>query len=294
MSETRVVEDLAIGDTVQVKGFDDPLVVRSAKKVQKGMDAGKLDVKLAGPDGTIETVRFDPEEAVVVVGKDADRGQPKPKQAGKGKAKVKAKGAADQGKARKGKGEGGTPKGLAEESANAEVSPPPEAQPEPAVTDAAAVTATQTEVMQAETTAVEAPQAGGGTPEPAPAEAAPAEASPPVESTAADTPAPEPIQQNTKPRRARSTKVPPDADGKPAHFSALSAAAKVLEENGQPMSAQELVEAMAGKGYWTSPAGKTPAQTLVSAMLREIALKGNEARFVKPQRGRFAIRQLQG
>ena len=34
MSETRVVKDLSIGDRIQVKGFDDPLVVRSAKKVQ--------------------------------------------------------------------------------------------------------------------------------------------------------------------------------------------------------------------------------------------------------------------
>jgi hypothetical protein len=67
MSETRVVKDLSIGDRIQVKGFDDPLVVRSAKKVQKGTDAGKLDMKLAGPDGNIETVRFDPEEAVTVV-----------------------------------------------------------------------------------------------------------------------------------------------------------------------------------------------------------------------------------
>jgi hypothetical protein len=161
------------------------------------------------------------------------------------------------------------------------------------VTDTPEGTATQAEVKQAETTAVEAPQAGGGTPDPAPADAAPAEASLPGEVTAADTPIPEPIPQNTEPPRAPSTKAPPDADGKPARLSALSAAAKVLAENGQPMSAQELVEAMAGKGYWTSPAGKTPAQTLVSAMLREIAQKGNAARFVKPGRGRFAIRQLQ-
>ena len=45
---------------------------------------------------------------------------------------------------------------------------------------------------------------------------------------------------------------------------------------------------MAGKGYGTSPGGKTPAATLYSAMLREIATKGDQARFTKTGRGHFA------
>jgi hypothetical protein len=53
------------------------------------------------------------------------------------------------------------------------------------------------------------------------------------------------------------------------------------------MSCQELIGAMAGKGYWTSPGGKTPAATLYSAMSREIATKGDQARFTKTGRGHF-------
>jgi hypothetical protein len=75
MSETRAAKDLAIGDRIQVQGFDEPRVVRSAKKGQKGADAGKLDVKLAGPGGNMETIRLDLEELVTVVGPDGDRDQ---------------------------------------------------------------------------------------------------------------------------------------------------------------------------------------------------------------------------
>jgi hypothetical protein len=60
------------------------------------------------------------------------------------------------------------------------------------------------------------------------------------------------------------------------------------------MNCQEMIGAMAAKGYWSSPAGKTPAGTLYSAILREVQVKGNDARFVKTARGRFAIRQPQG
>ena len=56
--------------------------------------------------------------------------------------------------------------------------------------------------------------------------------------------------------------------------SALDAAVRVLEEAGQPMTCQEMIEAMAAKGYLTSPSGATPAATLYSAILREIAAKG--------------------
>jgi hypothetical protein len=45
-------------------------------------------------------------------------------------------------------------------------------------------------------------------------------------------------------------------------LSAIHAAAKVLAENGQSMAAKELIDAMAAKGYWTSPGGKTPHATL--------------------------------
>jgi hypothetical protein len=72
--------------------------------------------------------------------------------------------------------------------------------------------------------------------------------------------------------------------------SALDAAAKVLQEAGTPMTCQEMIAAMAAKGYWSSPVGKTPAATLYSAILREITTKGDTARFAKTERGKFALR----
>jgi hypothetical protein len=77
-------------------------------------------------------------------------------------------------------------------------------------------------------------------------------------------------------------------NGKEMRLSAPDAAAKVLAEAGQAMKCQELIAAMAAKGYWTSPGGKTPAATLYSAMLREITAKGAASRFVKTERGKFA------
>jgi hypothetical protein len=77
------------------------------------------------------------------------------------------------------------------------------------------------------------------------------------------------------------------AAAKEKKLSALDAAAKVLAEEGRPMTCQEMIDAMAAKGYWTSPGGKTPAATLYSALLRELA-KGAASRFVKTERGKFS------
>ena len=73
-------------------------------------------------------------------------------------------------------------------------------------------------------------------------------------------------------------------------LSALDAAAKVLGEATEPMASKEMIEAMATKGYWTSPGGKTPHATLYAAIIREINTKGDDARFVKTDRGRFALK----
>ena len=61
----------------------------------------------------------------------------------------------------------------------------------------------------------------------------------------------------------------------------------VLAEEGRPMTCKELIGAMAIKGYWTSPGGKTPDATLYSALLREITVKGDQSRFVKSGPGHF-------
>jgi hypothetical protein len=80
-----------------------------------------------------------------------------------------------------------------------------------------------------------------------------------------------------RPKRHRKAAAEPK-EKKP---SALDAAARVLAEEGRPMSCKEMIGVMAVKGYWTSPGGKTPDATLYSAILREIDTKGAEARFVK-------------
>jgi len=56
------------------------------------------------------------------------------------------------------------------------------------------------------------------------------------------------------------------------------------------MNAKEMIEAMAAKKLWTSPGGATPHATLYSSIIREIAAKGKEARFVKTERGKFAAK----
>jgi hypothetical protein len=81
-------------------------------------------------------------------------------------------------------------------------------------------------------------------------------------------------------------KAPRQRAGK---LSALDAAAQVLADAQEPMTAKGMIEAMAAKGLWTSPGGKTPQATLYSAILREINTKGAEARFQKTDRGLFAL-----
>jgi hypothetical protein len=98
-----------------------------------------------------------------------------------------------------------------------------------------------------------------------------------------------PTKKASKPRAAKetkkaSTKTAP-SKRKPG---ALDSAARVLAETKQPMSAREMIDVMAAKGLWKSPDGATPSATLYSAIIREIATKGKDARFTKVQRGRFA------
>jgi hypothetical protein len=119
---------------------------------------------------------------------------------------------------------------------------------------------------------------GGATAEPA----TPAE---PV-APAPETPAVAPKTKKT--RKAKQADAAADGNGK--KVSCLDAAARVLAEAGEPLNAKQMIEAITTKGYWSSPAGKTPHATLYSAILREITVKGSEARFQKTERGKFAAR----
>lgn len=99
-------------------------------------------------------------------------------------------------------------------------------------------------------------------------------------------------QKNRKsgapPLEAKPKKAPRTPKGDvPKPLSCLAAARKVLGEHRKPMSAPEIIERSAEKGYWKSPGGKTPAATLYAAIIREIAKKGADARFKKVDRGQF-------
>jgi hypothetical protein len=76
--------------------------------------------------------------------------------------------------------------------------------------------------------------------------------------------------------------------GQDGQLSCLNAAAKVLADKSEPMNCKEMIEAMAAKGYWTTPGGKTPHATLYSSIAREIRDKGKDSRFKKSERGKFA------
>jgi len=72
-------------------------------------------------------------------------------------------------------------------------------------------------------------------------------------------------------------------------LSALDAAARVLGESKEPMNCPQMIEAMAAKGYWRSPAGKTPGSTLYAALKREITTKKDQARFEQSGPGKFTL-----
>ena len=72
--------------------------------------------------------------------------------------------------------------------------------------------------------------------------------------------------------------------------SGLDAAARVLAEADESMSVKQIVAVAFEKGYWKSD-GRTPHATIYSAMIREMATKGDAARFERgTRRGTFRAR----
>ena len=72
-------------------------------------------------------------------------------------------------------------------------------------------------------------------------------------------------------------------------MSGLDAAAKVLADAGEPLRCKTIVERAIEKGLWKTE-GKTPQATVYAAIIREIAKKGEAARFAKTERGMFRIK----
>ena len=70
--------------------------------------------------------------------------------------------------------------------------------------------------------------------------------------------------------------------------SGLDAAAKVLAEAKEPLNTKEMVDRMLAQGLWQTK-GATPGATIYAAVIREIATKGDDARFRKTERGKFTV-----
>ena len=114
---------------------------------------------------------------------------------------------------------------------------------------------------------------------------------------AAVEPKPMAVEPKRKPAAAPAAAPAPEPDAteKPQRgggkLSLIDAAAKVLEDATEPMGVKEMFEEAKCRRLWTPGAGKTPLQTLYSSIYREIKEKGNEARFRKAGRGRFAFKR---
>jgi len=93
-------------------------------------------------------------------------------------------------------------------------------------------------------------------------------------------------EPEAKELKKRATRANVGAQGR--KMSGLDAAAKVLEEAGEPLSCKAIVERAFEAGYWRS-GGRTPAATIYAAILREIQKKGEAARFRKVARGKFEL-----
>ena len=102
-----------------------------------------------------------------------------------------------------------------------------------------------------------------------------------ADATAAE-PAPAPQAKASKAKKTKTPKAP-----KERKVGGLTACAQILAEAQEPMSAKAMVAKAIEKGLWQS-GGKTPDAIIYSAIIREIAAKGQDARFRKTGRGLFA------
>ena len=83
--------------------------------------------------------------------------------------------------------------------------------------------------------------------------------------------------------------APKAADGAKPKLSLVKAAIAVLEETDEALNTKQMIELAKSKGLWTPGEGKTPEQTLYSAIAREIKAKGEAARFKMVSKGHFKL-----
>ena len=77
-------------------------------------------------------------------------------------------------------------------------------------------------------------------------------------------------------------------------MSLMDAAVHILSlGTGDPLRCKDIVDLVVKRQLWTPGKGKTPASTLYASILREITTKGTESRFVKTERGKFALKDSQ-
>jgi hypothetical protein len=92
-------------------------------------------------------------------------------------------------------------------------------------------------------------------------------------------------------KKATPAQRPPlltEVEANARKLSLLDAAVEVMKQLDEPLGAKDITVKVIGLGLWSGK-GKTPEATLYSAMIREIANKGEQARFKKVSRGRFAL-----
>ena len=81
----------------------------------------------------------------------------------------------------------------------------------------------------------------------------------------------------------------PKAETPKPKLSLLKAAIAVLEESDEALNTKQMIELAKQKGLWTPGEGKTPEQTLYSAIAREIKAKGENSRFKLITKGHFKL-----
>ena len=125
----------------------------------------------------------------------------------------------------------------------------------------------------------EKPADKAAAPKAAAAKPAPAKAEPPKAVAKV-----EPPKAAAKPATAKP------ADGAKPKLSLLKAAEAVLKTSDEALNTKRMVELAKEKGLWTPGAGKTPEQTLYSAILREMKKHGDASTFVLVAKGHFKLR----